>query len=88
MKRRGKTGAAQRYDEALGRRISGAREASGMKCKTLAAAVGVSEGALYNYESGLRTCPAIVLQRISEALGVPTSKLLPQFVSLLKSTPN
>lgn len=87
MKRRGKTNEAQSYDEALGRRISGARVASGMKCKTLAAAVGVSERALYQYEAGIRACPAIVIQRISEVLGISTAKLLPRFVKALKSTP-
>lgn len=73
------SGAARRYNEALGRKIAGARQASGMKCAELAAAAEITPGALYNYETGRTTCPPLVLARMARALKMPVGALMPKF---------
>jgi transcriptional regulator with XRE-family HTH domain len=81
MSRVPKSEEARQFDQALGRRIAGARQAAGMKCKELAAAAGISPAGLYWYETGGTSCPPIVLSRIAQALGVSVTALMPKYIS-------
>lgn len=69
----------RRYNEALGRRIAGARKASGLKCKELAAKARITPSNLYWYESGRANCPPLVAARIARALQISVSSLYPKF---------
>ena len=80
---------AQRsFNAALGRRIAGARMASGMTQKQLAEAVDIGRSTLGHYEQGVRDCLVISIARIAQVLGISTDALFPRFVSSLKSAPN
>ena len=75
----------RRFNEALGRKIQGARQASGMKAVDLARAIGASGVTICRYESGERECPLGALRRIAEALKIEPGALLPRFTSVEKS---
>lgn len=68
----------KRFNEVLGRRIAGARMASGMTLGELAKSAGISRNALYWYEVGRTSCPPMVLQRIALALGLSVTALMPK----------
>ena len=66
------------FDEIVGRRIEGARKATGWTAKELARATQMSPSAIWSYESGRTTCPARALQRIAKALDVSVTALMPK----------
>lgn len=59
----------------LARRLRRLRETHRMTRKDLADIVGVTETAIYNYESGRRTPENDTLEKLAEAFGVTLSEL-------------
>jgi transcriptional regulator with XRE-family HTH domain len=69
----------ERRDELnVGERIRELRKTRRVRQKTLAQVVGVSPGALTNFEKGRRRISLDWLQRISEALDTPMAYFLPE----------
>lgn len=75
-----------RFNELLGSHIARARRFREISMPELAAAVGVSRSQLYHWESGRDRVPVWRLHKISVALGVSVTALMPKstVIELLK----
>ena len=62
----------------VGQRIRGLRQKKGMRQEELARKVGLSPSALSNFEQGRRRTSLDWLRKISLALGVQVSDLIPE----------
>lgn len=67
----------ERFDcGAIGVRVRTVREARGLTQKELAQRVGITQGALSNYERGKRDMAVSTVIAIAEALDVPVSQIV------------
>lgn len=71
----------------VGERIREVRKSKRIRQKVLARMVGISPGALTNFEKGRRRISLDWLQRIADALDTPMSYFLPDEKERAKTTP-
>jgi transcriptional regulator with XRE-family HTH domain len=71
----------------VGERIREVRKAKRIRQKVLARMVGISPGALTNFEKGRRRISLDWLQKIAEALDTPVSYFLPDEKERSRATP-
>ena len=71
----------------VGERIRDVRKAKRIRQKVLARMVGISPGALTNFEKGRRRISLDWLQRIAEALDTPMAYFLPDEKDRVRATP-
>ena len=71
----------------VGERIRDVRKSKRIRQKVLARMVGISPGALTNFEKGRRRISLDWLQKISEALDTPMAYFLPDDKERSKTTP-
>lgn len=71
----------------VGERIRAVRKAKRIRQKVLARMVGISPGALTNFEKGRRRISLDWLQRIAEALDTPMAYFLPDETDRQRATP-
>lgn len=71
----------------VGERIREVRKSKRIRQKVLARMVGISPGALTNFEKGRRRISLDWLQRIAEALDTPVAYFLPDESSAGKASP-
>ena len=72
---------------AVGERIRQVRKAKRIRQKVLARMVGISPGALTNFEKGRRRISLDWLHRIAEALDTPVAYFLPDEAEKNRATP-
>ena len=71
----------------VGERIRDVRKAKRIRQKVLARMVGISPGALTNFEKGRRRISLDWLHRIAEALDTPVAYFLPDEADKTRATP-
>ena len=71
----------------VGERIRDVRKAKRIRQKVLARMVGISPGALTNFEKGRRRISLDWLHRIAEALDTPVAYFLPDEAEKSRATP-
>jgi transcriptional regulator with XRE-family HTH domain len=69
------------FDAELGKRLAQVRVQLDVRAKDLAAAAGITSGALYNYEAGRTSCPPAMLAAFADHLGISVALLVPKHTS-------